>query len=181
MLAATLQWPRDGTPDDPAAWLIAVASRRMTDAQRSTSAAQRRENEVASQAAREESGPELGIDDPEDDSLEVLFLCCHPAVSSPSRIALTLRAVGGLTTAEIARAFLVPEATMAQRISRAKQSIKVAATGFELPTDAEFGERIGNVMHVLYLMFNEGYAASSGKEVLRSDLSGEALRLARLL
>src|SRR5665213_749240 len=171
MLAATLQWPRDGTPDDPAAWLIAVASRRMTDAQRSTSAAQRRENEVASHAAREESGPELGVDDPEDDSLEVLFLCCHPAVSSPSRIALTLRAVGGLTTAEIARAFLVPEATMAQRISRAKQSIKASGVPFSQPGSHERAQQLRSVLHVLYLIFNEGYTSSEGPGLQRPELS----------
>jgi RNA polymerase sigma factor (sigma-70 family) len=181
MLAATLQWPRDGTPGDPAAWLIAVASRRMTDAQRSTSAAQRRENEVASHAAREEPGPELGVDDPEDDSLEVLFLCCHPAVSSPSRIALTLRAVGGMTTAEIARALLVPEATMAQRISRAKRGIRSAGLRFDLPPEAERADRLRVVLHVLYLVFNEGYTTSSGPALHRADLTTEAIRLARML
>jgi predicted RNA polymerase sigma factor len=127
----------------------------MSDAQRSTSAAQRRENEVASHAAREESAPELGVDDPEDDSLELLFLCCHPAVSSPSRVALTLRAVGGMTTAEIARAFLVPEATMAQRISRAKQRIREAGATFGLIDDRERAARLREVSHVLYLVFNE--------------------------
>jgi RNA polymerase sigma factor (sigma-70 family) len=181
MLAATLQWPRDATPDDPAAWLITVASRRMTDAQRTTSAAQRRENELAAQAAREESGPELGIDDPQDDSLELLFLCCHPAISSPSRIALTLRAVGGMSTAQIARAFLVPETTMAQRISRAKQRIRDAGATFGLIGDRERAARTREVSHVLYLVFNEGYTASEGPNLRRDDLASEAIRLTRML
>ena len=181
MLAATLQWPRDGMPQDPVAWLIAVASRRMSDAQRSTSAAQRRENEVALHAAREESGPALGVDDPEDDSLEVLFLCCHPAVSSPSRVALTLRAVGGMTTAEIARAFLIPEATMAQRISRAKQRIREAGATFGVIGDRERAARLREVSQVLYLVFNEGYTASEGASLRRDDLASEAIRLTRML
>jgi len=190
LLAAAVQWPRDGTPDDPRAWLIAVASRRLTDALRSRGAGRRREEEVAARAAREdapatgpgddpESGPLAGDD--RDDSLELLFLCCHPAVSGPSRIALTLRAVGGMTTAEIARAFLVPEATMAQRISRAKQRIREAGATFGLVGEDERAARLREVLHVLYLVFNEGHTASEGPDLRRDDLATEAIRLTRML
>ena len=190
LLAAAVQWPRDGTPHDPRAWLIAVASRRLTDALRSRGAGRRREDEVAARAAREnapntgpggdpESGPRA--DDDRDDSLELLFLCCHPAVSGPSRIALTLRAVGGMTTAEIARAFLVPEATMAQRISRAKQRIREAGATFGLAGEDERAARLREVLHVLYLVFNEGHTASEGPDLRRDDLATEAIRLTRML
>ena len=183
-LAAATQWPREGMPDNPRAWLIQVASRRITDQVRADVARRHREAIVVSLVPPDEQIALAADTDgatERDDTLELLFMCCHPALSPASAIALTLRAVGGLTTAEIARAFLVPEATMAQRISRAKQNIKISGTGFEMPAGAELAARLGTVMHVLYLIFNEGYAASSGKEIVRTDLSGEALRLTRLL
>jgi RNA polymerase sigma factor (sigma-70 family) len=184
LIAAAEHWPRGGVPADPGAWLIRVAARRMIDHVRAETARRQRAAIVVSLVPPEEQlalpadldeGPER------DDTLVLLFMCCHPALSTPSAIALTLRAVGGLTTAEIARAFLVPEATMAQRISRAKQTIADSGVPFELPAPAELGARLGAVRHVLYLIFNEGYAASSGPVLQRTDLSGEALRLARLL
>ncbi|MFK4089164.1 RNA polymerase sigma factor [Kribbella sp. NPDC020789] len=168
LLAAATTWPRDGQPDNPKAWLIQTASRRLIDEIRQAQARRAREERAALQ--------ELPPDEVEeyDDTLRLLFLCCHPELTPASAIALTLRAVGGLTTAEIATAYLVPEATMAQRISRAKSKLKGAA--FELTADED---RLRNVLHVLYLMFNEGYAASSGSELHRSDLSSEAIRLTR--
>ncbi|HEX7134005.1 MAG TPA: sigma-70 family RNA polymerase sigma factor, partial [Iamia sp.] len=173
LLAAARQWPADGRPDDPKAWLIRVASRRLTDALRSQTARQ----------AREERELRLTPVDQEvqddDDTLTLLVLCCHPALSPPSQVALTLRAVGGLTTAEIARAFFVPEATMAQRISRAKATIKKTGATFALPDEPELSERMRAVVHVLYLVFNEGYATSSGDDLQRRDLTAEAVRLAR--
>jgi RNA polymerase sigma factor (sigma-70 family) len=184
LLAAATQWPREGIPDNPRAWLIQVAVRRVTDQVRAEVARRHREALVVSLVPPDEQVALAADTDgatERDDTLELLFMCCHPALSPASAIALTLRAVGGLTTAEIARAFLVPEATMAQRISRAKQSIKSSGTGFELPAGAELAARLESVMHVLYLVFNEGYAASSGGELLRVDLSAEALRLTRLL
>ncbi len=176
LLAAATQWPTEGVPDNPRAWLTAVAVRRLTDRWRSDEARRRREDRstVYETAAQ----PEVSG---EDDSLQLLFLCCHPALTPASAIPLTLRAVGGLTTVEIARAFLVPEATMAQRISRAKQRIKSSDVPFRMPTAAEWGARLRSVLHVLYLIFNEGYAASAGADVARSDLSGEAIRLTRAL
>ena len=183
-LAAATQWSREGMPENPRAWLIQVASRRMTDQVRAEVARRHREALVVSLVPPDEQIALAADTDgatERDDTLDLLFMCCHPALSPASAIALTLRAVGGLTTAEIARAFLVPEATMAQRISRAKQGIKSSGTGFEMPGGAELSARLGSVMHVLYLMFNEGYAASSGSDVVRIDLSSEALRLTRLL
>jgi RNA polymerase sigma factor (sigma-70 family) len=176
LLAAALQWPSEGTPDNPRAWLTTVATRRLRDEWRSESARQRREETVA---ALELRGP--AATPAEDDTLTLLFLCCHPALSESSQLALTLRAVGGLTTAEIASAFLVPEATMAQRISRAKQRIRSAGAHFELPPETERGGRLRVVMHVLYLIFNEGHTANSGPALRRADLTAEAIRLARLL
>ncbi|MBA3279894.1 MAG: sigma-70 family RNA polymerase sigma factor [Geodermatophilaceae bacterium] len=176
LLAAARQWPEQGVPDDPRSWLVTVASRRLVDLWRSESARQRRE-EVA--AALDPLSPAQSSD--QDDTLRLLFLCCHPSLSVSSQLALTLRAVGGLTTAEIARAFLVPETTMAQRISRAKQSIKAAGLTFALPVESERPDRLRVVLHVLYLVFNEGYTASSGAALHRSDLTNEAVRLARLL
>ena len=176
LLAAATQWPAEAVPDDPRAWLTTVAARRMTDRLRRDGA--RRRREVAA-AAREPDGPPPVPD--RDDSLTLLFLCCHPALTPASAIPLTLRAVGGLTTAEIARAFLVPEATMAQRISRAKQRIKASGASFAMPTGSELAERLRSVLHVLYLLFNEGYAASTGAQVARSELSAEAIRLTRLV
>jgi RNA polymerase sigma factor (sigma-70 family) len=183
-LAAATQWASEGMPENPRAWLIHVASRRMTDQVRAEVARRQREALVVSLVPPDEQIALAADTDgatERDDTLDLLFMCCHPALSPASAIALTLRAVGGLTTAEIARAFLVPEATMAQRISRAKQGIKSSGTGFEMPGGAELSARLGSVMHVLYLMFNEGYAASSGAEVVRVDLSSEALRITRLL
>jgi RNA polymerase sigma factor (sigma-70 family) len=176
LLAAATQWPVDGVPDDPRAWLTTVAARRMTDRLRRDGARRMREVAVA---AREPVDPPSVPD--RDDSLTLLFLCCHPALTPASAIPLTLRAVGGLTTAEIARAFLVPEATMAQRISRAKQRIKASGASFAIPTGSELRERLRSVLHVLYLLFNEGYAASSGAQVARTELSAEAIRLTRIV
>ena len=174
-LAAAVQWPDDGVPDNPRGWLTTVASRRMIDQMRSDHA--RRERETSTTAA------EMIPDDvPDtDDTLVLLFLCCHPTLTAASQTALTLRAVGGLSTAEIARAFLVPEATMAARISRAKQRIKAAGSEFSLPKDDEREERLRVVLHVLYLIFNEGYTASSGSELHRPDLAREAIRLTRMV
>jgi RNA polymerase sigma factor (sigma-70 family) len=179
MLAAFTQWPQDGVPENPRGWLIQVASRRMADQARSEIARRQRETEVARDA--DPIMPEVNLEsdmDP-DDTLILLFMCCHPALSSSSAIALTLRAVGGLTTAEIANAFLVPEATMAQRISRAKQSIKASGVPFRLPSPQERSERLPAVLHVLYLIFSEGYASSIGAHLQRLDLASEAIRLTR--
>jgi RNA polymerase sigma factor (sigma-70 family) len=183
MIAAASQWPTSGVPENPRGWLYHVALRRLTDHVRSEISRKQREDAVAEAHAIESVVPLLfdEMRPDEDDSLALLFMCCHPALTMPTAIALTLRAVGGLTTGEIARAFLVPEATMAQRISRAKQSIKTSKIPFELPSDAARAERLGSVLHVLYLIFNEGYASSSGAELQRTDLSNEAIRLARLL
>ena len=176
LLAAALHWPRDGLPDSPRGWLIQTATRRQTDQFRSEQARRRRE-----QAAALREPPAADVTD-HDDTLTLLFLCCHPALTAASAIALTLRAVGGLTTAEIANAFLVPEATMAQRISRAKQRIKNSGVPFRLPAAAgEWQQRRRSVLHVLYLIFNEGYASSVGRELHRVELSGEAIRLARMV
>ena len=153
-------------PDNPRGWLIHVAARRMTDQLRSDIARRRRETTVAmrdaGRRARSSPPPTAPRIEHEDDTLILLFMCCHPALTRPSAIALTLRAVGGLTTAEIAQAYLVPEATMAQRISRAKQSIKASGVPFRMPTIRDRADRLGAVLHVLYLIFNEGYASSSG-------------------
>jgi RNA polymerase sigma factor (sigma-70 family) len=181
LLAAAIQWPEDGRPDNPRAWLIQVACRRMTDHIRSEMARRRRETEVAAELDYLALVNEMDSPVEQDDTLILLFMCCHSALSRSSAIALTLRAVGGLTTAEIANAFLVPEATMAQRISRAKQSIKSSGIPFRLPTDQEQRERLAAVLHVLYLIFNEGYVASTGAQVQRLELSGEAIRLTRAL
>jgi RNA polymerase sigma factor (sigma-70 family) len=171
LLAAYHQWPTGGVPDSPEAWLVSVASRRLINIWRSDHARRRRE-ELA------------GLMEPQtavghDDTLLLLFLCCHPVLTGSSAIALTLRAVGGLTTAEIAAAFMVPEATMAQRISRAKQKIHTSGVPFQLPDRESWRERLGAVLHVLYLIFNEGYASSGGDELIRTDLSREAIRLGR--
>jgi RNA polymerase sigma factor (sigma-70 family) len=181
LLAAAVQWPDEGVPASPKAWLITVASRRLADQLRSDSSRRRREEADAALAP----APASGVGDPldpvpqHDDTLTLLFLCCHPALTPSSQLALTLRAVGGLTTAEIARALLVPEATMAQRISRAKQKIRAAGTPFAPPPAAERGDRLRVVQHVLYLMFNEGYAATAGPDLIRGELTTEAIRLTR--
>jgi RNA polymerase sigma factor (sigma-70 family) len=180
-LAAALQWPREGVPDNPRAWLTQVAFRRMADHIRSESARRIRESEVALGAAHVLETTVIEASLQEDDTLVLLFMCCHPALTPASAIALTLRAVGGLTTAEIAHAFLVPEATMAQRISRAKQSIKTSRIPFQMPTDQEQAQRLRAVLHVLYLIFNEGYTSSAGPDLRRGDLSHEAIRLTRIV
>ncbi|MGO8747189.1 MAG: RNA polymerase sigma factor [Thermoguttaceae bacterium] len=181
MLAAFMQWPREGIPENPRGWLIQVASRRMTDQLRSEIARRQRESAAARDVETVAAAGDIECDtdmDP-DDTLILLFLCCHPALTSSSAIALTLRAVGGLTTAEIANAFLVPEAAMAQRISRAKQSIKASGVPFRLLSPPERAERLPAVLHVLYLIFNEGYASSIGARLQRLDLAHEAIRLTR--
>ncbi|GGX26756.1 RNA polymerase sigma factor [Streptomyces chartreusis] len=178
MLAAAEQWPRTGVPDNPRGWLIRVGSRRLTDALRAEEARRAREEKVAALAPRDAfTAPPPGADRAprEDDTLTLLFLSCHPDLTPPAQIALTLRAVGGLTTAEIARAYLVPEATMAQRISRAKQ--KVRGVRFGRPDNWE--NRLPAVLQTLYLIFNEGYTATSGTSLTRRELAGEAIRLAR--
>jgi RNA polymerase sigma factor (sigma-70 family) len=184
LLSAAMQWPSAGRPDNPRAWLIQVAFRRMTDQARSDQARRRREDEVAAEAqhfeAEHDRGPELQMANGDgDDTLILLFMCCHPALTPASAIALTLRAVGGLNTGEIARAFLVPDATMAQRISRAKQTIKASGVDFQMPSPAERADRLKSVLHVLYLIFNEGYTASGGPSLQRHDLTSEAIRLTR--
>ena len=179
MIAAFTQWPEEGVPENPRGWLIQVASRRMTDQLRSAIARRERETEVARESEMMAPIVDLESDMDPEDTLILLFMCCHPALSSSSAIALTLRAVGGLTTAEIAKAFLVPEATMAQRISRAKQNIKASGVPFRLPVPAERAERLPSVLHVLYLIFNEGYASSFGPQLQRLDLAREAIRLTR--
>ncbi|MFD9359227.1 RNA polymerase sigma factor [Streptomyces sp. NPDC060031] len=182
LLAAAAQWPDRGRPRNPRGWLIRVASRRLVDRLRSEEARRRREETAAALTPRDEfesPPPGEGRTPSEDDTLTLLFLCCHAELSPAARIALTLRAVGGLTTAEIARAHLVPEATVAQRISRAKQRIKASRVPFGPPPREEFAQRLADVLQVLYLMFNEGYTASSGPELLRADLAAEAIRLTR--
>ena len=174
MLAAATQWPGDGVPDNPKGWLITVANRRLTDVFRSESARRRREDTIAAM-------PEAGDAPDADDTLTLMLLCCHPTLSTASQVALTLRAVGGLTTGQIASAFLVPEATMAQRISRAKATIKKAGATFTLPPAEDQDARLRALLHVLYLVFNEGYTASSGPSLQRVELTAEAIRLGRLL
>jgi RNA polymerase sigma factor (sigma-70 family) len=189
LLDAATQWPASGLPDNPRGWLLTVATRRLTDMLRSESARRRREDVVyrgtppAPLATPPDvlAGQEEGYDAGHDDTLTLLFLCCHPALTPSSQVALTLRAVGGLTTGEIARAFGVSEATMAQRISRAKQQIRDAGARFSPPEPAERAPRLRAVQQVLYLVFNEGYTASAGHELQRADLTAEGVRLARLL
>ncbi|MEV4308935.1 sigma-70 family RNA polymerase sigma factor [Nonomuraea sp. NPDC049624] len=184
LLDAAVQWPEQGVPDNPRAWLITVASRRVIDHFRSESARRRREESAAVAVPADEfvePAPGEERTPSGDDTLTLLFLCCHPSLSEPSQLALTLRAVGGLTTAQIAAAFLVPEATMAQRISRAKQRIRSTGVPFGPPPEPERAERLRVVLHVLYLIFNEGYTATSGPDLQRPELTGEAIRLARLV
>jgi RNA polymerase sigma factor (sigma-70 family) len=179
LLAAAMHWPKDGVPDNPRGWLIQTASRKLIDQARSEQSRRQRE----SLAALREPPPQQQDEpaDDRDDTLLVLFMCCHPALTPASAIALTLRAVGGLGTAEIANAFLVPESTMAQRISRAKQMIKKSDVPFRLPGKDAWTERLRSVLHVLYLIFNEGYASSAGDDLHRVELSGEAIRLTRIV
>ena len=183
LFAAATQWPGEGLPDNPRGWLIHVAARRLTDQVRSDIARREREAQVVRHEWPFQDPAFIEIDTAEeqDDTLVLLFMCCHPALTASSAIALTLRAVAGLTTAEIASAFLVPEATMAQRISRAKQTIKSSGVPFQLPTEAERSERLAAVLHVLYLIFNEGYTRSAGNELHRVELSNEAIRLTRAI
>jgi RNA polymerase sigma factor (sigma-70 family) len=183
LLAATTHWPRDGEPDNPKAWLITAASRRLTDLLRSEQARQRREDTVAQWtlpdqwlAPPADRGPQEY-----DDTLVLLLMCCHPSLSPASQIALTLRAVGGLTTTEIARSFMVPEATMTRRITRAKKSIKDSGVPFGMPPADERAERLGALLHVLYLVFTEGYAATAGPLLQRTELTAEAIRLTRMV
>jgi RNA polymerase sigma factor (sigma-70 family) len=184
LLAASTQWSLEGVPDNPAGWLYKIALRRLTDHLRSEVARRRREAHIANELAIEEmlmpSTDEVFEPD-RDDTLVLLFMCCHPSLTTASAIALTLRAVGGLSTAEIGKACFVPEATLAQRISRAKQTIQESNIPFSMPSDKERTERLDAVMHVLYLIFNEGYTSSSGVRLQRIDLSSEAIRLARAL
>jgi RNA polymerase sigma factor (sigma-70 family) len=175
LLAAALRWPRDGVPEKPRGWLIQTAERRMIDQWRSEQSRRAREGLALLQ---EVPAQEVSH---QDDTLLVLFMCCHPALTPASAIALTLRAAGGLTTAEIANAFLVGEATMAQRIARAKQRIKASRLPFRMPTREEQTTRVRQVLHVLYLIFNEGYASSTGRELQRTELSEEAIRLTRMV
>jgi RNA polymerase sigma factor (sigma-70 family) len=179
MIAAFTQWPQEGIPENPRGWLIQVACRRMTDQVRSEVARRQRETIVAREAETVTSSVDIASDLDSDDTLILLFMCCHPALTSSSAIALTLRAVGGLTTSEIANTFLVPEGTMAQRISRAKQSIKSSRVPFRLPSPQERAERLPAVLHVLYLIFSEGYVSTIGARLQRLDLAREAIRLTR--
>ncbi|MCM1973857.1 MULTISPECIES: RNA polymerase sigma factor [Streptomyces] len=174
LLAAAGQWPAKGVPDNPRGWLIKVASRRLVDALRAEGARRAREEKAVALGERLATGADRAPR--EDDSLSLLFLCCHPNLTPPAQIALTLRAVGGLTTAEIARAYLVPEATMAQRISRAKQKVR----GVRFGRPDRWAERLPAVLHTLYLIFNEGYTATSGASLQRRELAGEAIRLTRM-
>ncbi|HKE50099.1 MAG TPA: sigma-70 family RNA polymerase sigma factor [Actinomycetes bacterium] len=184
LVAAAKQWSASGVPDNPRGWLIRVASRRLVDELRSAAARRRREESAAAATPLDDSvapPPGEARAPRDDDTLVLLFLCCHPALTTASQVALTLRAVGGLTTAEIARAFLVPEATMAQRVSRAKATIKSAGARFRMPEAAELPQRFRAVLQVLYLIFNEGYTATSGSTLHRADLSAEAIRLTRVV
>jgi len=183
LIAAATQWPTEGVPANPRAWLITVASRRLTDLLRGEQARQRREDALAQRMLPDEwlAPAEDAAAADSDDSLVLLFMCCHPSLSQASQIALTLRAVGGLSTAEVARAFLVPEATMTRRITRAKQAVKNSGIPFRMPSGPERAERLASVLRVLYLVFNEGYASTSGPLLQRTELATEAIRLGRLV
>ena len=184
VLAAAAQWPTEGMPDNPRGWLVRVASRRLIDHLRSEQARTRREEEVGTRQptdAFHAPAADADLSDVDGDTLELLLLCCHPALTRPSRVALTLRAVAGLTTAQIAAAFLVPETTMAQRISRAKATLHAAGARFTPPADEELPDRLTAVLHVLYLVFNEGYATSAGGDLIDVSLTREAIRLVRQL
>ncbi len=181
LLAAASQWPTDGIPASPRGWLITVAARRLTDLLRAEQARQRREEAAARLIPADRLAASADTPPDADDTLVLLFLCCHPVLSAASQVALTLRAVGGLTTAEIARVFLVPEATMTRRITRAKQAISDGGTEFTMPEPGERAARLAAVLQVIYLIFTEGYASTSGPGLLRPDLCAEAIRLARTL
>jgi len=181
LLTAAVRWPADGVPDNPGAWLVQTATRKLIDQARSENARRRREEVVAVREPLAVVSIDATVDRERDDTLTVAFMCCHPVLTEASAVALTLRAVGGLTTAEIARGFVVPEATMAQRISRAKQRIKASGAPFRMPEPAEWTSRLRAMLRVLYLIFNEGYASTGGEALQRADLSGEAIRLTRAL
>jgi RNA polymerase sigma factor (sigma-70 family) len=182
LIAAADTWPRGGVPAHPLGWLNTVAVNRYIDQVRADSARERRERTDLDATPRDALvAPPPDAEAVRDDLLELLFLCCHPALTVPSQMALTLRAVAGLTTSEIAASFLVPEKTMGQRISRAKQRLREAGARFELPPDPEHGPRLQVVLHVLYLMFNEGYSASAGSHLRRPHLTRQALHLVRQL
>ncbi|SFC67681.1 RNA polymerase sigma factor, sigma-70 family [Nocardioides terrae] len=184
LVAALEQWPAAGVPENPAAWLMTTAKRRGIDQFRRADTLRRKLAELEhAQAGEEEEMPDLDgqVDHIEDDVLRLVFLCCHPSLTPESRAALTLRLVGGLTTGEIARGFLASESAMGQRISRAKKTLAEAHAEFDLPMGQERTERLDDVMAVVYLIFNEGYAATAGEDWMRPDLANEAMRLARML
>ena len=183
LLAASVHWPREGLPDNPKGWLVTVAARRLTDLLRADQARRRRENAVAQRVMAEIGQPHVGERNPaeRDDTLVLFFMCCHPSLSAASQIGLTLRAVGGLNTPEIARALFASEDAVTRRITRAKQSIKDSGVPFTLPSPDRLADRLSAVLRVLYLIFNEGYAATSGTELLRLDLAEQAIRLGRML
>jgi RNA polymerase sigma factor (sigma-70 family) len=182
LLAAATQWPAEGAPANPLAWLVTVASRRLTDLLRSELARRRREDAIVERTlAADRFAPAAdAVAEDADDTLILLFMCCHPSLTQASQIALTLRALGGLSTADVARALLVPEDTITRRLSRAKQTITDSGIGFRLPSKAEREDRLGVVLHVLYLVFNEGYVSTAGSRLQRLDLAAEAIRLARM-
>ncbi|WP_240759857.1 RNA polymerase sigma factor [Phytoactinopolyspora endophytica] len=181
LLSAAVQWPAEGLPRNPQGWLVTVATRRLVDEYRRDAARRRRETTAAAMVPLDDlvASPADEVSPAADDALNLLFLCCHPSLTTESQVALTLRAVGGLTTAQIAGAFLVPESTMTRRISRAKQHIAAAGATFGPLSEQDRGERLRAVLHVLYLIFNEGYTASGGPSLQRAELTGEAIRLVR--
>ena len=184
LVAALERWPESGVPDNPGAWLMATAKHRAIDQLRRRTLVGRKHEELARELSAKPSGPDLdaALDDHVgDDMLRLIFTTCHPVLSTEARVALTLRLLGGLTTGEIARAFLVPEATIAQRIVRAKRTLREARVPFEVPPPAELGARLSSVLDVLYLIFNEGYSATAGDEWVRPALCDDALRLGRIL
>jgi RNA polymerase sigma-70 factor, ECF subfamily len=188
LVAALEQWPESGVPDNPGAWLVAVGKRRAVDRLRRADVHERKTRELSEHVALAGGGaavhPDLAaaVDDPfDDDLLRLVFTTCHPVLSTDARVALTLRLLGGLTTAEIARAFLVPEPTIAQRIVRAKRTLSEAHVPFEVPRGEALGERLASVLEVVYLIFNEGYSATAGDDWLRPGLCDDALRLGRIL
>jgi RNA polymerase sigma factor (sigma-70 family) len=186
LVAALERWPESGVPDNPGAWLMATAKHRAIDLLRRNARLQRKQEELGREVEVAQATPEDGvveaIDDPVgDDLLRLVFISCHPVLSREARVALTLRLLGGLTTPEIARAFLVPEPTVAQRIVRAKRTLAAARVPFEVPRGADFAARLSSVLEVVYLVFNEGYSATAGDDWLRPGLCEEALRLGRIL